>query len=473
MFPARFTDGQLNLPESGNGIPDVLDEAAVQVDFFRKTQTPDGGVSGWVEQPRHPSHETPPDQDTRPFSTSLPERGASYAYAASAAYLARLIEPFDAPRAKEYVASAAKAYRWASDPAHSIRGVRFELPSTDGNDKHIKVQFDQPAELPGTQGSKTNPHFMLAAMQLYAATRDATYLKDWEEHQGVKEVLLRGQPDAVHPFAFVTPTLHPEWFGKEAADQLIAAARREADVLCEGQQKLAYRTLWYAPSHGYYPLMGWGNIHAGHAARYPIVCWRLTGEAKYRDAVLLALDWEFGCNEVGRSMVTGLGSTYPTCLQHITSERDEWLEPVPGIVPYVFTYGVAYPAWQTQFALLDPGHDSVKSFFKGQAVCLLPGEWGRAQVQSDLDRLPRTGDWPNAAVDRLRPAVEPRFPLMRRIYTHPTLAPPQNEFTVNETISPLAVACGAMLSEGWSPPPELKQRKPINKPDALPIYLQP
>ena len=43
FVPARFTDGQLNLPESGNGIPDLLDEAAVQVDFFRKTQTPDGG----------------------------------------------------------------------------------------------------------------------------------------------------------------------------------------------------------------------------------------------------------------------------------------------------------------------------------------------------------------------------------------------------------------------------------------------
>lgn len=39
MFPAKFSDGQLNLPESGNGIPDVLDEAAVQVDVFRKTQT--------------------------------------------------------------------------------------------------------------------------------------------------------------------------------------------------------------------------------------------------------------------------------------------------------------------------------------------------------------------------------------------------------------------------------------------------
>ncbi len=27
MFPERFTDNMLNIPESGNGIPDLLDEA--------------------------------------------------------------------------------------------------------------------------------------------------------------------------------------------------------------------------------------------------------------------------------------------------------------------------------------------------------------------------------------------------------------------------------------------------------------
>jgi hypothetical protein len=40
----------LNIPESGNGIPDILDEAAYAVDAWKSTQRPDGAVSSWIEQ---------------------------------------------------------------------------------------------------------------------------------------------------------------------------------------------------------------------------------------------------------------------------------------------------------------------------------------------------------------------------------------------------------------------------------------
>lgn len=474
MFPARFTDGQLNLPESGNGVPDVLDEAAVQVNLFRQTQTPAGGVSGWVEQNRHPHHDEPPDQDTNPFSTSLPERAASYAYAAAAAYLGRLVGPFDAARSKAYVESAAKAYAWASDPKNAIRGVTFNLPKPGGRAGETQaIRFDQPDALPGTQGSKTNADFMLAAVQLYAATREPRYLDDWKGNRGLDEVLLRGQPDAIPPFSFVTPCLHPEWFGADAVEKLTAAAKREADLYAQGQDQLAYRTLWYPPAHGYYPHMAWGHVHAGFKARYPVVCWRVTGDERYRRSVLLALDWEFGCNELGRASATGLGSTHPVCLQHITSERDEWLEPVPGIVPYTYTFGVAYPAWQTQFGLVDAGHPSVAGFFPGAGVCLLPAGMGRDKVQAEMDAVGRNGNWAGAVVDKMRPAVGAGFPVMRRLYTHPTLAPAQDEFTVSESISPLAAVCGAMMADGWKPDEQLKNRRPINDAKALPIYLQP
>jgi hypothetical protein len=40
--PDAWTDGQLNLPESGNGIPDLLDEARWELDFYVRMQRPDG-----------------------------------------------------------------------------------------------------------------------------------------------------------------------------------------------------------------------------------------------------------------------------------------------------------------------------------------------------------------------------------------------------------------------------------------------
>ncbi|MDE6030621.1 MAG: glycoside hydrolase family 9 protein, partial [Oscillospiraceae bacterium] len=43
MFPDCFSDGQNDIPESGNGIPDILDEVRVELDFLLKMQDKSGG----------------------------------------------------------------------------------------------------------------------------------------------------------------------------------------------------------------------------------------------------------------------------------------------------------------------------------------------------------------------------------------------------------------------------------------------
>jgi endoglucanase len=44
FMPDKFTDGQLNIPESSNQIPDILDEARYELEWFLKMQREDGGV---------------------------------------------------------------------------------------------------------------------------------------------------------------------------------------------------------------------------------------------------------------------------------------------------------------------------------------------------------------------------------------------------------------------------------------------
>ncbi|MGE5598385.1 MAG: glycoside hydrolase family 9 protein [Bacteroidota bacterium] len=43
LFPSRFTDGQCNIPESGNGRPDLLDEIRYELDFLLRMQDPATG----------------------------------------------------------------------------------------------------------------------------------------------------------------------------------------------------------------------------------------------------------------------------------------------------------------------------------------------------------------------------------------------------------------------------------------------
>jgi endoglucanase len=61
MNPTVWTDGQLNIPESGNGIPDILDEARWELDFYVRMQRPDGHFITSVKG-ENPTVTSPPSQ---------------------------------------------------------------------------------------------------------------------------------------------------------------------------------------------------------------------------------------------------------------------------------------------------------------------------------------------------------------------------------------------------------------------------
>jgi hypothetical protein len=65
MCPQAFTDGQLNIPESGNGLPDLVDEARWGVDFWLRMQDADGGVRGGAGP--NAAVTATPDRDTHPI----------------------------------------------------------------------------------------------------------------------------------------------------------------------------------------------------------------------------------------------------------------------------------------------------------------------------------------------------------------------------------------------------------------------
>lgn len=93
--PAAFPDGQLGIPESGNGLPDLLDEVKYQLDWLLRMQEPDGGV--WVKMGeidyngRWPIH-----TDTRPRFYGPKCTGATIFTAANFAHAARVYGQFEA-----------------------------------------------------------------------------------------------------------------------------------------------------------------------------------------------------------------------------------------------------------------------------------------------------------------------------------------------------------------------------------------
>jgi hypothetical protein len=471
-FPANFKDGQLNIPESGNGIPDILDEAAWGVDVWKKTQRPDGAVSSWIEQESHPGSSRHGlagaflENQMQMFAAT-PDRTSSYAYAAAASCLGRLLAPYSPERSKEYIESAKRAYAWAKDAGNAMKGREFAItqPSRDPKLKGTTVRFDEDPDL-----NDTDPGFVdagLAAANLFFATKDASYLADWEAGGVAKKIPVLASGNDV---AKTMPLLLNKGLPEGDLAALRQAVLAAADKLVASQSANPYRMAWLSPEEGWFHAMAWGNIHG--KSRTLAAAYAATKDPKYRTAMEHAADFFLGCNPLGTTMVTGIGSVYPVVLQHIHSMSDGIPDPTPGIAPYTFTFGVA----MNPFFIGDRGHPTVKSFFEPLALAFIPDKLGRQEIQAKLDATEKPADsdaWIRPAGKETRDIVWKNFPIFRRKVTHPIGVVDQNEFTINETISPLALLFGALTADGYMPSDALKNREPRKSVDDLPFYSMP
>jgi hypothetical protein len=77
MNPGSWTDGQLDLPESSNGVPDILDELAWELDFYVRMQQSDGhfmtSVKGNANNTQHTSPPSTNDEVRVYFDGTSPD----------------------------------------------------------------------------------------------------------------------------------------------------------------------------------------------------------------------------------------------------------------------------------------------------------------------------------------------------------------------------------------------------------------
>ncbi|MBE6999392.1 MAG: hypothetical protein E7428_04330 [Ruminococcaceae bacterium] len=113
MFPAYFDALKLNIPESGNGIPDIINEGLYNIDFYRRLQTPEGGIRGGAEQEEHPILGQCGWQDSWKTYAYKPDFWSAYFYASAAGRAAYALRRSDVALSKVYEDSAVKAFDWA------------------------------------------------------------------------------------------------------------------------------------------------------------------------------------------------------------------------------------------------------------------------------------------------------------------------------------------------------------------------
>jgi len=443
MRPQNFADGQLNIPESANGIPDILDEASWGMALWLNAQNSDGSVGGWIEATSHPVDYNP-STDTQRYYLSAATMESTMQYAAHASMLALALKKAGADvQSNKYADSAVKAYDWASDPSHRfIKSYPYPVSQTNSGGRTVvaaeTLTYKEAPSVP-------NEYVFKASYNLYLLTGKAEYLK---RAAAVNDMSQKFAETSWR----INPLLFTELFVYGAQESALSKIydTGKARMLRYADERLVmldnnypYRIAWHDVTHHYVTYMSWGKYHPMNNAKFFMTAYTITKDPKYRAAAYLCNDWHNGANPSGQTMTAGLGKNYPLKYLDLASYADGIAEYIPGITPYRNTFGISQECVKLAFGLIynpRPERDFAPPptmLFEQKYL----GEGGKDEKA-------------------LSKAVSKYWPIWRRFANVEAFSVAASEFTVSETIAPAAAVSGWLLEPGWQPSQALKTRKP-------------
>lgn len=296
--PDRFADGDMAIPEMGNGVPDILDEARWQLEFMLKMQVPEGQpLAGMVHHKIHDNEWTGlplmPHLSDKLRELHRPSTAATLNLAAVAAQGARLFAEYDAAFADRLLDAALTAYA-AAEAAPDL----FATPE-DGQSGGGPYDDDTVSD-----------EFFWAAAELFMTTGDAQWLTAMETHQPPMDVLFG---DAAFDWkntgalSYISVALRAEGLPDDQRAAMREGVMTAADAYVAAQEGEHFGQIYAPEGYDY----DWGSNHL-HLQNALVVAaaYDLTGEDRYRDAVVEAMDYIFGRNALNISYVTGYGTHY-------------------------------------------------------------------------------------------------------------------------------------------------------------------
>ncbi|HEX5183928.1 MAG TPA: glycoside hydrolase family 9 protein [Allosphingosinicella sp.] len=308
--PSPYADGKARLPEAGNGVNDLLDEARWELEFFLKMQVPEGmrlsvpvgqkrsvpglvfteidasgmafhkvGDAHWTALP------TPPQLDRERRLLFPPSTGATLNLAATTAQCARIWRRIDPAFAARCLGVAERA--WA---AAKRNPEVYAVDSFTGSGGYGDSDFSD--------------EFYWAAAELYVTTGRAEYA------DALRASPYFHAPSAPEPgwpsvatLGTISLALLPNGLAADERAALRHGLVAAADAFLADEDRTGYH-LPYAPS-------GWpwgSNSNILNRAMILALASDFTGDPRYRDGVVDAMDYVLGRNPLDRSFVTGTGA---------------------------------------------------------------------------------------------------------------------------------------------------------------------
>jgi len=291
LYGPRVAAVNLQIPESGNGTPDILNEARWNLEWMLAMQDSDGGL--WQKEASDQfCGFVPPDKDPlvpHVIGTGKPPYKSSCATADFAAVMAiasRVYRPFDAAFASRALDAARRAWVWVN--AHP--DVIFRNP---------------PGVHTGEYGdSDCGDERLWAAAELWRSTKEKFYESYFVAHY--KEYLNTIRPVRPQDWQYVAPMGLWTWVLGGAKDSAAQAIRERtaqaADQIVTRSAHNGYRISLVPTDYV------WGSN--GLAANYAVallVANALHPDERYVNAALDNLHYLLGRNTFSLSWVTAVG----------------------------------------------------------------------------------------------------------------------------------------------------------------------
>ena len=299
---------KLNIPESSNDIPDLLDEIRWNLDWMLTMQDDDGGVFHKLT--------------TKQFAgTIMPEKGtaqrfaigkgieASWDFAAVVTLASEIYKPYDPEFAQKCIDAAQKARIWALTHPYEI----YEQPSDVGTGTYT--------------GSVEWASKLWTNIEMYRVSGDTSVSSIIKSLpiSNKKAVLQSWQNN--YMLGIFTIAMSPDAFEAEMVDSATSIITTMADNYVKSLDNNGYGVAlakgdFYWGSNGVAANKGMVLIHA----------YILTKDEKYLNAALSIVDYILGRNPLDKSYLTGYGVNPVMKPHHRPSQADSVDAPVPGMI---------------------------------------------------------------------------------------------------------------------------------------------
>lgn len=306
-FSAFAKTASFDIPEKGGDVPDLLDEARVELEWLLEIQFEDGSFSHKVTAKNFEGFVMPEADTQKRYFVSASSAGTGDSVAALA-QAARLYGDFDADFAAKCLAAAKKGQDWL--------------------DAHPKDVAPQQSDITtgGYTGGADRDERLWALAELWETTGDAKYLAPLEQ------ALMQTSPGDEFDWANVGNLgmgtyVRSTRAGRDPA--VVSKIAKSFVASAENQSAHAAADAYGRGIGSYY----WGiNGVVARTSYNLMVAYYVSPQASYLDTLEQQIDHLFGENYYNRSFVTGIGTSPPLNPHHRPSSADKVTAPWPGLM---------------------------------------------------------------------------------------------------------------------------------------------